>query len=408
MANIWFRVDSVGSADGTSEDNAYGEGSLATQINNASAGDNLFIIAEKGKTYSASTITITNAGTAGSPIRIIGVSEPGLYDGAAGGNQHYLKPVFDGGRDFPWNSTKANGGEGFRLGTGAGHIHFINLAFRNCNQGVSLKENVNNFFFGDCDFINCGNAFFSDSSNDCQGLTFEGCNFHKCAKEAIRLTSTTSDVLIKRCRMDMEWQEDGNICQTINIKGSVSNVTIDQCWIGNSVNFLNGSNSPQSSYIQGDGLVCEPGTSNVTVKNSTFYNHTDGGVDMKGSGHLLEDCRFEGGTRNVRIWASNTTLRRIYGFSSHELESTNTGAMIQFNGGTGCVVYESEFYAGKRGTSRCIHLTTGSTEVEFELCKFTYDTDICTLAEGSAGDEYTLTNCLDNSTFTASGGQTFS
>lgn len=411
MATIFIRKESTGLADGTSEDNAYAQSQLSTLLANsggaASAGDRIALIHEDGVEYDFSTITITNAnGTAGNPIWIIGVDGSGLYDGAGAGNSRYKKPVINSGRSNPWTPGSTSGGEPIWLGTGTGYIYFSNIEFKNCNSAVSLKEDVNNFYFHKCDFVNCGAGFYSDSDAGCTNLEFDQCRFIQCAKEAIRLRDTTNAVKITKCYINSEFIEGGNITQSLNIGGSVNDVEIRGCWIGNSVNHLDSSGNPQSSYIQGDGIVSETGTSDIRIYDTTFYNNTDGGVDMKGTAHILDGCRFAGGTRNIRFWASNVVVRNVIGLDSEELESTDTGCAIQFNG-AGSTVYNTTISAGKRGPEKLIQLTTGGAEVEFVRCKFIYDTNITTFAEGNSGDEYTLTNCTKNGTFVASDNVTF-
>lgn len=94
-----------------------------------------------------------------------------------------------------------------------------------------------------------------------------------------------------------------SVLQIIKVD-SGTNLRFERILMANAVNAI-AAEERGSSYIQGDGLVLEEGTSNVQIHDCSAVNMGDGGFDLKTDGVQLTGCSATGCKYGVRIWRQN-------------------------------------------------------------------------------------------------------
>src|SRR5262245_7386934 len=121
----YIAPQTLGTGDGSSWENAAGLSDLSNMIAQAGADGTVFLRADQGAYHTTGQISITNGGTTGHPVTVMGV------DGA--GNP--MRAEITGTRDEVVTTTSAPGSEVFRLLDGASNLSFESLSFVNQGNG---------------------------------------------------------------------------------------------------------------------------------------------------------------------------------------------------------------------------------------------------------------------------------
>ena len=121
MSKLYISPLGAGTKDGSSWENAGTIGSLAKFITAAGSGGEVLLRADQGAYKVSSPILLRDGGTSDAPVTIRGVDSTGAD----------MKAEFVGTRTAPYSAGAAQGAEVFRLLSGADHLKFENLAFKN-------------------------------------------------------------------------------------------------------------------------------------------------------------------------------------------------------------------------------------------------------------------------------------
>ena len=141
-----------------------------------------------------------------------------------------------------------------------------------------------------------------------------------------------TDATFRNLELDADNMDGGgkNVCQLISLAAG-ENVLFEN------VTLRNAKNEPpppkqgkEPGYVQGDGIVCERKTSNVTVRNCHARNMGDGGFDLKTTNVTMEDCTTDSCKFGARIWATGV-IRRC-DFRNPVSRNETMGACVQAGG----------------------------------------------------------------------------
>ena len=141
-----------------------------------------------------------------------------------------------------------------------------------------------------------------------------------------------TDATFRNLELDADNMDGGgkNVCQLISLAAG-ENVLFEN------VTLRNAKNEPppatqgkEHGYVQGDGIVCERKTSNVTVRNCHARNMGDGGFDLKTTNVTMEDCTTDSCKFGARIWATGV-IRRC-DFRNPVSRNETMGACVQAGG----------------------------------------------------------------------------
>jgi hypothetical protein len=123
-----------------------------------------------------------------------------------------------------------------------------------------------------------------------------------------------------------------NVCQLISVV-SGENLLFEN------IALRNARNEPpppkqgkKPGYVQGDGIVCERKTRNVTIRNCHASNMGDGGFDLKTTNVTMEDCTTDSCKFGARIWAAGSNVIRRCDFRNPVSRNDTMGACVQAGG----------------------------------------------------------------------------
>ncbi|HEY5794023.1 MAG TPA: hypothetical protein VIU82_03330 [Bosea sp. (in: a-proteobacteria)] len=122
-----------------------------------------------------------------------------------------------------------------------------------------------------------------------------------------------------------------NVCQMLAFETGTK-VTLDTVYMHNAVNMLAAGEGKRSSYVQGDGVVCERETADFTFRNCHVSAMGDGGFDLKTRGFVMENCSAVACKFGIRIWSEGPNLIRRSAVHSPRPAGPNRGACVWFAG----------------------------------------------------------------------------
>ena len=143
-----------------------------------------------------------------------------------------------------------------------------------------------------------------------------------------------TDATFRNLELDAANMDGGgkNVCQLIAL-GAGENVLFENITLRNALNEPPPpKQGKEPGYVQGDGIVCERKTSNVTVRNCHASNMGDGGFDLKSTNVTMEDCTTDSCKFGARIWAAGNNVIRRCDFRNPVSRNDTMGACIQAGG----------------------------------------------------------------------------
>ncbi|WP_114946231.1 hypothetical protein [Microvirga calopogonii] len=299
MATFYISPTGSGSRDGSSLANAGTLSSLSNFISKAGAGGQVLLRADQGAYNLSGQITIKSGGNAGAPVTVRGVD----------GNGNTKLAQINGTRATDWTTGKAVGSEVFRLLSGADHLKFEDMAFRNIGDGafrigadikdITLQDmyatNVKRFV------ANTVSSGYSSASID--GLTLRNVDIDKYSHNAIKLQYDSRNIVIE----DVIGRGDPTTPEQyvfgVSLDGTVHNVLFRHVTMQNSH-----ARGASNEYWNGDGFSTEGGTYNIRFENTVAFGNTDAGYDLKSSNTVLVDAIAVGNNRNYRFWSDSITM----------------------------------------------------------------------------------------------------
>ncbi|WP_237228863.1 right-handed parallel beta-helix repeat-containing protein [Rubinisphaera sp. JC750] len=304
-AEFYLSPQGAGQKDGTSWENAFGQDSLSSVVNETlQPGDRLLI--DSGR-YTDARLSISNGGSQGLPKTISGVDRG---DGL---------PVFASS----WSEEDPDKGATFvRIEPGTGHVRIENLRiedYENCVLARPDKQGTNSrgLVFHDVDMRRFRHGFYL---SNCDDLLLEGCDLSRYTKHGFRFEEGCNRVTLRQCTADCsegdaEWETKTELFPfgfLVNNGGEPnSELVFEDCLASN-----NRMPLQKKKYKNGDGFVVEGNTTDVRFVRCRGIRNQDGGFDLKVDNVELTDCVALGNSRNIRIWKSATLENCFTGWGS--------------------------------------------------------------------------------------------
>lgn len=143
-----------------------------------------------------------------------------------------------------------------------------------------------------------------------------------------------TDATFRNIALDAANMDGGgkNVCQLIALS-SGENVLFENVTLRNAMNQPPPpKEGKHPGYVQGDGIVCERKTRNVTIRNCHASNMGDGGFDLKTTNVTIEDSSTDSCKFGARIWASGNNVIRRCDFRNPVSRNETMGACVQAGG----------------------------------------------------------------------------
>ena len=164
-----------------------------------------------------------------------------------------------------------------------------------------------------------------------------------------------SDATLRNLDLDAANMDGGgkNVCQLISWAAG-ENLLFENVVLRNALNQPPPpKEGKKQGYVQGDGIVGERKTRNVTIRNCHASGMGDGGFDLKTTDVTIEDSSADSCKYGARIWsASNNVIRRC-DFRNPQTRGDTKGACIQVSGTV--QVIDSKLQAGPGTAAFNVH-----------------------------------------------------
>lgn len=196
-----------------------------------------------------------------------------------------------------------------------------------------------------------GRAIETDRGASIDGLVIEDCRATGIARGFARFRNLKHATL-RRLHLDADHLDFGvkDPCQLIAIEKG-DDILIED------VTLLNAVSSKEGHYTQGDGVVCERGTSNLTLRRCHGAGMGDAAFDLKTDNVTMEGCSTEDCKFGARLWTHSRNQIRDCSFKNPVSRGDTRGACVQASGNLEIV--NSTFQAGKDTTALALHTLKG-------------------------------------------------
>jgi hypothetical protein len=299
LATLHISPTGSGTRDGSSWANAGALSSISNFIDKAGPSGQVLLRADQGAYKVSGQVTVKAGGDAGAPVTVRGVD--------ASGKSMNVEIV--GTRATDWTTGKAEGAEVFRLLSGADHLKFQNMTFKNIGNGAfRIGSDIKDLTLEHMEATNV-KRFLDDtvsggySSASVDGLAVRDVDVYKFSENAIKLKYNSHNIVIE----DVTGQSASNTPEAyvsgILLDGTAHDVLFKSVTMKGS--YARGSSD---HYWNGDGFTTEGGTYNIRFENTVASGNTDAGYDLKSSNTVLVNALAEGNNRGYRFWSSSNTM----------------------------------------------------------------------------------------------------
>lgn len=285
----------TGTGQTTSWDDAAPLHQLPQILAAAAPATQVWLLADRGPYQVTEPLTLTNGGTASTPLVVRGVDEDG----------DPMAAEMIGTRTEPYDPAGNRGQEVFRLLGGADHLVFQELAFRNVGNGAfrigadiadltirqSTATNVRRFIEN--------TATQRGATATIDGLTVTNVTVTGYSRGVARLRYDSHRIRFDGVSGDSQGQDGDPFTMGIHLAGTVHDVDIRNTSMTNSI-------STKGQYWNGDGFTSEAETYDIRFTHTYSAGHTDGGYDLKSRSALLSDVTAADNKRNFRFWGNIT------------------------------------------------------------------------------------------------------
>lgn len=296
--------EGAGSKDGSSWTQALGSDGVAKAFAEAAPGDRVLLGSGE---FRLSNLSLKASGQAQKPVTIQGVDRgKGL-------------PVFTAG----WTIEKPDKGAiAVSLAPSLSHVTVKDLVFRGymiaVRAGAAGETGVRTgLTFENVLMEQVRHGFYLA---DCTQLRLTKCTTRRYSKHAFRFDAGCTDVKLKECVADCSegdtaWEEKTELFPfgfTLNDGGAPNKrFVFEDCVAKNNMMPLQ-----KPRYKNGDGIVVEGNSEDVTFLRCKSLRNQDGGFDLKVRDVKLESCVAIGNKRDIRIWRGGTVRNCIAGWSN--------------------------------------------------------------------------------------------
>lgn len=142
-----------------------------------------------------------------------------------------------------------------------------------------------------------------------------------------------SDSTFRNLELDAANMDAGgrNVCQLLAVTAG-ENLLFENVTLRNALNQPPPKKDNKPGYVQGDGIVCERNTRNVTIRNCHASGMGDGGFDLKTANVTIENCSTDSCKFGARIWKAGDNVIRRSDFRNPVSRNDTQGACIQAGG----------------------------------------------------------------------------
>ena len=344
----YITPDGAGTRDGSSWANAGILTQLPDFLARAGPGTSIYLRADQGPYSTAGPITLRNGGVAGRRVAVSGV------DGAG----KPMRAIFAGTRDSPYAPTGRPGSAVFRLTTGASHLHFRDLSFRNQGNGCfHLAADLRDVAIEDIDAVNVRRfvenyAAGRAESASIDGLTIRNVVVTGYSKGAIRLQYDTRNVTLEDIVGDSERQDGDNFAEGVALEGTVHDVVVRRVTMRNSHDTLH-------RYWNGDGFTTEKDTYGIRFEDTVASGNTDAGYDLKSSATVLVGTTAQDNKHNYKIWGRDVAITDCVGLDPHLRGGTGVQDQMEILSGADLAVTRCRF-ADNDAATVVFHVEAGA------------------------------------------------
>jgi hypothetical protein len=248
-------------------------------------------------------------------------------------------PLFKSSKPWSAEHFDKGGSSFFALANGASHLRLSGFRIDGTPADGFFKfrakqaTTFNDIAISDVEARNVGRVIETERGAMLRNLLVSDCKAVGIVRGFARFRDLT-DGTFRNLELDADNMDAGgkNVCQLIAVS-SGENLLFEN------VTLRNAKNEPpppkqgkEPGYVQGDGIVCERKTSNVTIRNCHAKNMGDGGFDLKTTNVTMEDCTTEACKFGARIWAEGDNVIRRCDFRDPVSRNGTMGACVQTGG----------------------------------------------------------------------------
>jgi hypothetical protein len=248
-------------------------------------------------------------------------------------------PFFKSAQPWSIQTVRRRGSSFFAISNGASHLHLSGFhidgtpadgffKFR-AKQATTFTDIV----ISGIEARNVGRVIETERGAMLRNLLVSDCRAVGIVRGFARFRDLT-DATFRNLELDAANMDGGgkNVCQLIAL-ASGENVLFENITLRNALNEPPPpKQGKEPGYVQGDGIVCERKTSNITVRNCHARNMGDGGFDLKSTNVTMEDCTTDSCKFGARIWATGDNVIRRCDFRNPVSRNDTMGACIQTGG----------------------------------------------------------------------------
>ena len=334
-----FTASGAGDKDGRDWPNAMPIGALSKALSRARPGAGYLIGFDPAGgpiPLDEGQILIKVSGEEERPVfvqvgRIAGKHELAAAEGAA--------PVFKSSRPWSVENFGKRGSSFIAIANGASHLRLSGFQIDGTPADGFFKfrakqaTTFSDIAISGIKARNVGRLIETERGVMLRNLLVSDCKVVGIVRGFARFHDLT-DATFRNLELDADNMDGGgkNVCQLIAL-ASGENVLFEN------ITMRNAKNEPpppkqgkEPGYVQGDGIVCERKTSNVTVRNCHASNMGDGGFDLKTTNVTMEDCTTDSCKFGARIWAEGNNVIRRCDFRNPVSRNDTQGACIQAGG----------------------------------------------------------------------------
>ena len=241
----------------------------------------------------------------------------------------------------PWSIENFNNGGSsfFALSDGASHLRISGFSIDGTPADGFFKfrgkqaTTYQDIVISGIDAKNVGRVIETEQAAMLENLTVSDCRVVGIVRGFARFhnisESTLRDLNLDAAKMDGGRK---NVCQLIAVAAG-DNLVFENLTLSNAFNQPPPPKEGKKlGYVQGDGIVCERKTNNVTIRNCRATGMGDGGFDLKTTNVTMEDCSTDSCKFGARIWAEGNNVIRRCDFRNPVSRNDTQGACIQAGG----------------------------------------------------------------------------
>lgn len=214
--------------------------------------------------------------------------------------------IMRGNETLPGERPNVRGAPFIVLGRDSSHLRINGPSFErsgangffNLDAGTTLK----NLVFSDIHARQSGRVIEVERGTRVEQLLIERCTALGLVRGFARFHDL-SDAEFRDLDLDADFLDGGGgaVCQILKVD-SGAGLHFSGIKLANAVNAI-GAEERGSSYIQGDGIVLEEKTSDISIADCHAEGMGDGGFDLKSRRVHMNNCTTFGCKLGIRIWS---------------------------------------------------------------------------------------------------------